>query len=305
VVPDYLVRSTAARGAVRAICARTTETVAEARRRHGTSPTATAALGRALTAAALLAATLKDGQSVTLRIIGDGPLGGIVAHADATGAVRGYVRSPDTHLPLTPEGKLDVGGAVGRSGFVHVARDYGLKEPYTGSSALVSGEIAEDMASYMTRSEQVPSAVALGVLVDKSGVRSAGGLLLQVLPGSPRELLEELDESVRGMGSASRLIDEGRTPERIVREVLGPVDPVILEKRPIGFRCRCRRETVRELVGAVGRDELMDMMREGSAEVVCRFCGERYDLGADELKRLAERSERGHDAPPAGGVCRT
>lgn len=285
---DYLVRGTVAGGAVRVMATVTTQTVEDARVRHATSPTATAALGRSLTAAVLLGAGLKEGQSVLLRVLGDGPLGGIVAQADAQGHVRGYAVNPQADLPHTDGGKLDVGGLVGRSGMLHVTRDVGLRTPYHGSAPLVSGEIAEDLASYLATSEQLPSVVALGVLVGRDlRVLASGGLCLQVLPGASREVVEALEARALGLRPITQLVAEGSTPEDIVAEVAGDLSPVLTGQYPVSFQCRCSRRRVEEMLAVLGAEELEALLaQEGRAEVVCRFCGDRYLLEAGEVRAL-------------------
>src|SRR5579875_3439907 len=264
---DYLVRGTAAGGAVRVMATVTTQTVEDARVRHATSPTATAALGRSLTAAVLLGAGLKEGQSVLLRVLGDGPVGGIVAQADAQGHVRGL---------------------VGRSGMLHVTRDVGLRTPYPGSAPLVSGEIAEDLASYLATSEQLPSVVALGVLVGRDlRVLASGGLCLQVLPGASQEVVEALEARALGLRPITQLVAEGSTPEDIVAEVAGDLSPVLTGRYPVSFHCRCSRRRVEEMLAVLGAEELEALLaQEGRAEVVCRFCGDRYLLEAAEVRAL-------------------
>ncbi|HEY8448945.1 MAG TPA: Hsp33 family molecular chaperone HslO [Bacillota bacterium] len=289
---DHWVRALAGDGSIRVLAARTTATVDEGRRRHRTAPTATAALGRVLTATALLTATLKDRQRVTLRVIGDGPLGALVGDGRASGAVRGYVQNPDVDLPLRPDGKLDVGRAVGRSGFIHVTRDLGLREPYTGTAPLVSGEIGEDLTAYFLRSEQTPSLVALGVLVDRDGsVRAAGGFFVQLLPGADPAWAERLEANARGLGGISRSIESGLAPADVVAEVLAGFDYRILEQGPIHFACSCSRQRARELLVAVGRQELEAMLADDDrAELVCHFCGRRYHFEREEIADLLRNS---------------
>lgn len=294
---DYLVRAMAAEGQIRALCCRTTRLCEESRLRHGTYPTATAALGRALTGAAMLGALLKREERVMLQVLGDGPLGALVAEADAHGGVRGYVRNPEVDLPPTPEGKLDVAGAVGRNGTLYVLRDFGLKEPYRGSVPLASGEIAEDLTYYFVRSEQTPSAVALGVLVGvDASVRAAGGYLLQLLPGSDPRLGEELEKSVRRTGPIASMIDDGRRPEEVLAGLLEPWGWEEVGRQPLGYRCRCSRERLSRALVALGPDELAELAAEPEgAELVCRFCGTRYQFPPDELAQLASSPQQ-----PAG-----
>ncbi|MCL6449814.1 MAG: Hsp33 family molecular chaperone HslO [Acetobacteraceae bacterium] len=299
---DYLVRATAEGGAVRVLAALTTRLVEEARRRHGTWPTATAALGRAITAAALLGATLKGRQTVTLRVLGDGPVGGIVADADAWGRVRGYLKNPQVDLPLKPHGKLDVGGAVGRRGFLHVVRDYGLKEPYAGSCPLVTGEIAEDLTAYFARSEQTPSAVGLGVLVGKGGrVRAAGGFVVQLLAGAPDSLAARVEAAVQRVSSVSGLIEAVRNPVGLASRVLEGFTLRVLGRRRLRFSCRCSRAKTRELLVVLGLEELRELYRtRRGAEMVCRFCGRAYRFSGRHLLQLMNLEGDGGRRPEAG-----
>lgn len=294
--PDGLVRATAEGGLIRCFAARTTETVREACRRHGTWPTASAALGRVLTAAALLGAMLdEEGQSVTVRVVGSGRLGAVVAVGEPAIHVRGYVQHPHVHLPLTEDGKLDVGRAVGTPGFLHVTWDLGFGEPYTGSVPLVSGEIGDGLTHYLRRSEQIPSLVSLGVLVDPDGaVRAAGGFLVQLLPGAEEAWAERLEENARRIGGISRFVDRGLGPDQIAAAALEGFSFRVHERRPVAFRCRCSRERSRELLAALGRDELADMLaRDGGAELRCRFCAATYRFDAEELAGLLAELERG------------
>ncbi|MGI9952388.1 Hsp33 family molecular chaperone HslO [Moorellaceae bacterium AZ2] len=286
---DYLVRATAGEG-VLALVARTTDLVERARNLHNTSPTATAALGRLLTGAALMSATLKEGQSVTLRITGDGPLGSLVAVA-RPGRVKGYVGEPQVDLPLKGEGKLDVGRAVGR-GTLYVVKDLGLKEPYVGSVELVSGEIGEDLAYYFSSSEQKPSAVGLGVRVEPGGkVGAAGGYLLQLLPGAQEGIAEALENNVREAGAVSRLLAQGLTPEDILRLLLQGLSFKMHEYQPLQFACECSRERLREILLALGEEELERLLAEqGGAEAVCAFCNRVYRFGRDEVEELVKLS---------------
>ncbi len=284
---DTLVRAITEDGSVRALATVTTELVEEARLRHQTAPTATAALGRALTASGLLAGTLKQGQKVTLRILGDGPLGGILADGTADGTIRGYVRNPHVHLPLRSPRKLNVGAAVGR-GTLHVTRDLGLRHPYHGSAPLVSGEIAEDLAYYFAQSEQIPSVVVLGVLVEPDGrVTAAGGFVIQVLPGSREEVVRYLDAHSRTLPPVTALVRQGLRPAEILQVALGDLTFRILEERPLRFGCTCSEERVREVLASLGPHELSALLTEyGQAEVRCRFCGACYTLDGATLRDL-------------------
>ena len=285
-----LVRGLAGDGAFRVIAAETTDAVEEARRRHGLSPTATAALGRALTGAALLAFLLSKTprERVTLKIEGEGPLGHLVAEAGVDGRVRGYVGHPEADVPLSEKGKLDVGRLIG-PGELRVMRSLPNGEIYDSSVPLVSGEIAEDLAHYLLKSEQIPSAVLLGVRVSPEGpVEAAGGMVVQVLPGAPEEAIARLEENLKDLPGFSALLKEkGLTGA--VREVLKGLDfePTDLgEGVQVRFACRCDREKARDSLRFFGPEELREMAEEGGAEVVCRWCGEVYRFSPEELRAL-------------------
>jgi molecular chaperone Hsp33 len=283
--PDLLWRVTAGEGRVRAIFVRATHLVESARRRHGLSPVAAAALGRTMTAAVMLAATLKAGEHVTVRVLGDGPLGAVVADADGRGGARGYVQTPKLLLPLKTDGKLDVARAVGRGTF-SVSREF-QGRIYSSSVELVSGEIGVDFAHYLRESEQVPSAVSLGVHVDRRGrVAAAGGILLQLLPGG-EEFSDLLSERLTGFGAVSQALKDGATPESMAAAVLGDLHPTLLEERPLRFRCGCSRARSRRALLALGAEELRALLEEkGEAEVRCHFCNKTYHIGPEELRRL-------------------
>lgn len=287
---DYLVRAVNEEQGFKIFAVRTTNLVEEARKRHNTWPVATAALGRSLTAGLLLGANLKDEELITIRIIGDGPLGAVIVSVDDAGNVRGYVQNPQLHLPSTKPGKLAVGAAVGR-GMLYVTRDMWLKEPFTGSCELVSGEIAEDIAQYLLTSEQTPSAVSLGVLVEEDNhTRAAGGLLVQLFPGAEREVLEKLEQNIGQLPPISSLIDAGKSPEEIVNMVANGLQVKFLKENPVYFACRCSREKLEEILISLGREEINQMIKEQQgAEVVCHFCGEKYHFTTDELEALKNR----------------
>ncbi|ABO49877.1 Hsp33 protein [Desulforamulus reducens MI-1] len=289
---DYLVRAVASDGNFRIFSARTTNTVEEARTRHNSWPVATAALGRTMTAALLMGANLKGEDTLSIRVLGDGPLGAIIVTSNAKGEVRGYVQEPQIHLPSTPEGKLAVGAAVGK-GHLHITKDLGLKEPFTGSVELVSGEIAEDFAHYLTTSEQTPSAVSLGVLVDTdNSVVAAGGLILQLLPGAGEEVLEILEQNLRQLPHLSSLIKNGETPEDIIKRVTKGIEMKFLESNPVGFSCQCSRERLENLLVGIGKDEVTSMLQEqGAAEINCHFCAENYHFDKKDLQRILKRIE--------------
>lgn len=286
-----MVRGTAWGGKIRVFAARTTRLVAELQRRHDTWPTATAALGRAATAGAMMGAMLKDDGRLTIQIKGDGPLGQIVIDANGRGEVRGYVDNPHVHLPSNARGKLDVAGAVGTSGFLNVIKDMGLKEPYQGSVPLVSGELGEDFTYYFAESEQIPSAVGLGVLVDTDhSVRHAGGLIVQVMPGISEFEIARLEKAVAELPHITSLLERGETPESMLRILTGE-DLTIHERMEPVFRCKCSRERVEHTLITLGPDELRDMIDEdGKADVVCHFCNETYAFTAEELEELYRRA---------------
>lgn len=288
---DYAVRAMNKTGHIRAIASVTTGLVGEAAKLHRCSPTAAAALGRSLTAAAITGLMLKnDSDRLTLQVTGGGPIGRIVVVANARGEVKGYVDNPQADLPLNTAGKLDVGGVVGRRGQLTIIKDLGLKEPYIGKVDLVSGEIAEDMAAYFTYSEQTPSAVALGVLVDTDlTVRAAGGYLIQLMPGATEEEAARIEERLYKAKPVSALIDEGLNPEEVLKHVLQDNDLKFLEKKPLMFKCDCSKERLEEVLISLGKDEIKDLLeKEGKAELVCHFCNERYVFEAEELKKLLE-----------------
>lgn len=287
---DYMIRAMSSDGNIRAFVATTTTLVDVARRRHDTWPTATAALGRTLTATALLSATLKDeGESTTIRIAGDGPLEGITCDADEQGQVRGFVREPHVDLDLKG-GKFDVGGAVG-PGLIHVTRQLSVEGMYTGTAELISGEIGDDVSYYLTQSEQTPSAVGLGVRVAPDGsVTAAGGYLVQLLPATGEGERDQLEVNIRAMGAVSSAIEEGRTPEEILGALMAGVEYRLLEQRDLHFACRCSPERALDVLASVSPDDLEEMIREdGGAEMTCQFCGEVYRFDEEELKGARDR----------------
>jgi molecular chaperone Hsp33 len=286
---DYLIRATALKGKVRAFAARTTSVVNELSSRHKMTPTATAALGRTSTAALMMGAMLKGEEKLTIQVKGGGPIGQIVVDANARGEVRGYVDHPEVDLPLNDVGKLDVAGAVGTDGFIYVIKDLGLKEPYRGSVPIVSGEIAEDFTYYFAKSEQTPSAVALGVLVDIDySVKAAGGFIIQLLPGLADEEIEDIERQLSKLPSVTSMIDRGETPETMLKHIFSDVQ--VLEKMDVVFRCKCSRERVEQTLISLGQEELESMLaEEGKAEVVCHFCNEAYSFNASQLERLISK----------------
>lgn len=286
---DQLVRAITAGGAVKAVAVTTRELTERARNIQKSLPAATAALGRTLAAASMMGSALKeDAASLTLQIKGGGPLGTILAVSDPQGCVRGYVQNPQVDLPLRPDGKLDVGGAVGSGGTLTVIRDLGMGEPYTGSVELLSGEIAEDLAAYFAESEQVPTACALGVLVglDQS-VTAAGGYIIQLLPGASEDMIEKIEAGVRGMGPVSSALAGGLDGEGLLRAVLKDFDLEILERHPVEYRCYCSRERVSRALISMGKKDLTELIAEqGQAELTCQFCDEVYRFSREELETL-------------------
>lgn len=266
-----------------------TDIVARAQEIHHTSPTATAALGRSLLACSMMGNQLKGADnSLTLQIRGDGPLGGITCVSDSEGNVRGYVNNPAADVPRKQEGKLDVGGAVG-SGSLTVIKDLGLKDPYVGSIALVSGEIAEDVTAYFAESEQIPNACALGVLVRKDGgaVITAGGYLIQLLPGAGEDVIEKVERGIRKVGYVTGRLSEGESALDLVREVLGEFEIEVLETCPVEYRCYCTRDRVVKALVSMGSAEMRSLIDEqGSAELTCQFCDEVYKFSREDLEQI-------------------
>jgi len=284
---DYLIRGMAKSGSVRVLVCVTTELVEDVCKRHGTLPTASAALGRALTAGTLMGAMLKTGQRIAMRFEGNGPLKKIVIEADSDGSVRGYVGVPQVHL-LRPDGGLDVAQALGRAGFLTVAKDLGMKAPYRGTVQLYTSEIAQDLALYLVESEQIPSAVGLAEFIEQDGrVSAAGGFLIQAVPPVDPLVVEELMIRIEEMPPLSELLKNGKTPEEILELLLKGIPYEILEKRVVGFACSCSRERIERVLLSMGKKELNSMREEqNGAEVTCEFCGERYVFNAADLTRL-------------------
>lgn len=288
---DYIIRAITANDQIRAFAAVTTETVEEARKDHNTSPVATAALGRLLTAGAMMGTMMKgDKDILTLQIKAGGPLEGITVTADSKGRVKGYVGNPNVCIPANSKGKLDVAGAVG-VGFMNVIKDMGLKEPYVGQVALQTSEIAEDLTYYFATSEQVPSAVGLGVLMNKDNtVRQAGGFIVQLMPFAEESTIAKLEENVQKITSVTSLLEEGHTPESLLEKVLDGFDMEINEKIPTEFYCNCSRERVEKALISIGRKELNEMIQEGKPiEMNCHFCNHNYEFTVEELKEILRK----------------
>lgn len=291
---DYMIRATAASGQIRAFAATTRNLVEEAKNAHNTSPVATAALGRLLTAGTMMGAMMKGERDLlTLRMEGDGPIGGLLVTADSKGNVKGYAFHPDVMLPPNEKGKLDVGGALG-IGVLSVIRDIGLKDPYVGQTILVTGEIAEDLTYYYATSEQVPSSVALGVLMNKDNtVRQAGGFIIQLMPGASDDCIDKLEARLGKISSITSLLDEGKTPEEILKDLLGDMELDILDRMPVAFHCDCTKERVEKALISIGKKEIQDMIDEGKAiEVGCQFCNRQYSFAVEELEGLLAKAVR-------------
>ena len=286
---DQLVRAISRDGTVNAVAVTTRCLTEEARQIHHTLPVATAALGRALAAASMMGNALKDsGSSVSLQFRGGGPLGPVLAISDNLGNVRGTVGDPGVELPLRPDGKLDVGAAVGTEGTLTVIRDLRMKEPYVGSVALLSGEIADDLAAYFVESEQIPSACGLGVLVDRDqSVRAAGGYLIQLLPGAGEDVISRVEGGVLAAGAVTKLLEGNDDPERMLRTILSDFDVEILETSPIAYRCDCSRDRMRRALLSLGPQELRTILEsDGQADLSCRFCGSHQLFDRKELEEL-------------------
>ncbi len=289
---DYIVRATAADSQIRAFAATTRQVVETARVRHNTSPVATAALGRLLTAGAMMGSMMKnDTDMLTLQIRGNGPIEGITVTADSHANVKGYVGNPDVMLPPR-NGKLDVGGAVG-VGLLTVIKDMGLKEPYSGQTILVSSEIAEDLTYYFANSEQVPSSVGLGVLMEKDNtVRCAGGFIIQMMPFAKEQTICRLEENLKKVSSVTPLLNQGYTPEQLLEVLFEGLGLEVTDTVPAQFCCNCSKERVEHAVASIGRKEIQEMIRDGEdIEVKCHFCNTAYRYTVEELREIIKRSK--------------
>lgn len=285
---DYIVRATAADHQLRAFAVTSKDIVEKAREIHNTSPVATAAIGRLLTAASIMGSMMKGEKDVlTLQIECGGPIGGITVTADSNADVKGYVNNPNVILPPNAQGKLDVSGALG-PGFLNVIKDIGLREPYNGQTHLVSGEIAEDLTYYFATSEQVPSSVGLGVLMYKDNhVRQAGGFIIQVMPDTDDEVIDKLEARLGEVHSVTEMLDKGMTPEDILNYVLEGMDVEILETVPTQYKCDCSFERVSKVIASLGKKELQEMIDDGKpVEVNCQFCGSHYKFDTEQLKEF-------------------
>lgn len=292
---DYIVRATAANNQIRAFAVTSKETVEKARQAHNTSPVATAALGRLLTAGSMMGIMMKGEKDIlTLQIKAGGPLGGVTVTADSKGNVKGYVKNPEVLIPANEKGKLDVATAVG-VGFLNVIKDMGLKEPYIGQTVLQTSEIAEDLTFYFATSEQVPSSVGLGVLMEHNNtVKQAGGFIIQLMPFAEEEVIYKLEENLSKITSVTQLLDEGLTPEMILERILGDFsDLQIMDKVPTQFYCNCSKERVTKAIISIGKKDINEMIQDGEEiEVNCHFCNTQYKFNVEELKDIYNKANR-------------
>lgn len=291
---DYLIKAMAFNNQVRAYATRTTETISEAQRRHQTWPTASAALGRSMTAGVMLGSMLKGDAKLTIKVEGGGPIGPIIVDSNAKGEVRGYVTNPQTHFDLNDKGKLDVARAVGTEGNLTIVKDLGLKDHFSGQVPIVSGELGEDFTYYLVTSEQIPSSVGVGVLVNPDNtILASGGFIIQLLPGTDDETITEIENRLNSIEPISKLIQRGLTPEEILEEVLGKGNVKILEKQPVTFKCQCSKERIENAIVSLGVDEIQAMIDEdGQAEAQCHFCNETYLLTREDLEELKEAASK-------------
>lgn len=290
---DYLVKALAYDGQVRAYSARTTETVSEAQRRHYTWPTASAALGRSMTASVMLGAMMKGEEKLTIKINGGGPLGTILVDANAKGEVRGYVSNPQTHFDLNEQGKLDVRRAVGTEGTLSVSKDVGLLQPFVGQVPIVSGELGEDFTHYIVTSEQVPSSVGVGVIVNPDNtIQASGGFIIQLMPGTSETIITEIENRLKEIPTISNMVRQGMTPEEILHEVLGKENVNILDDMPVNFQCQCSRDRIHNAIISLGPVEIQDMIEtDGQAEAQCHFCNENYLFTKENLEAMLETAK--------------
>lgn len=287
---DYLVRAAAADAQVRAFAVTARDTVETARVAHDTSPVMTAALGRLLCAGAMMGSMMKgDADILTLQIRGDGPAGGLTVTADSKGRVKGYAVHPQVILPANSQGKLDVGGAIG-TGTLQVIRDLGLKEPYVGQTDLQTGEIAEDLTWYFAASEQVPSSVGLGVLMEKNNtVKQAGGFIVQLMPFAEEKVIEKLEANLSRIHSVTKLLEDGNSPEQILGILLEGMDMELLSTMPVEFSCNCSRDRVAKALYSIGKKEMDEMIADGEPiEVKCHFCNRAYQFSVEDLKQIRD-----------------
>ncbi len=291
---DYMVRATAAGTQIRAFAATIREMVETARKAHNTSPVITAALGRLMTAGAMMGSMMKGEQDIlTLQIQGDGPVRSLTVTADSRGRVKGYAGNPLVIIPATPAGKLNVGGAVGK-GMLRVIKDIGMKEPYVGQTEIQTGEIAEDLTYYFAASEQTPSTVGLGVLMEKKNtVRQAGGFIIQLMPHTEDAVIEKLEENLKGLKSVTTMLEEGLSPEQLLETVLAGMEVEITDTMPVKFYCNCDKARVEKALISIGKKELEDMIRDGKPiEVNCHFCNKNYNFTIAELEGLLKKAKK-------------
>ncbi|CAG9610091.1 Hsp33 family molecular chaperone HslO [Pseudoneobacillus rhizosphaerae] len=290
---DYLIKALAFDGQVRAYAVKSTNTVGEAQRRHYTWPTASAALGRSMTAGVIMGAMLKGDEKLTIKINGGGPIGGIIVDSNAKGEVRGYVHHPQTHFDLNDKGKLDVRRAVGTDGMLMVVKDIGMRDYFTGQVPIVSGELGEDFSYYFASSEQVPSAVGVGVLVNPdNSILAAGGFIIQLMPGTDESTITKIEDSIQSIPPVSKLIEKGLSPEELLFEILGKENVKVLETMPISFQCTCSKERFGNAIISLGTEEIEQMIEEdGKAEAHCHFCNEKYLFTVEELEELKSQAK--------------
>ncbi|SIS12724.1 molecular chaperone Hsp33 [Peribacillus simplex] len=291
---DYLIKALGYEGQVRAYAVSTTDTVGEAQRRHYTWPTASAALGRAMTAGVMMGGMLKGEEKLTIKIEGGGPIGSILVDSNAKGEVRGYVTHPQTHFDLNEQGKLDVRKAVGTDGLLTVIKDIGLRDYFSGQVPLVSGELGEDFTYYFVTSEQVPSSVGVGVLVNPdNSILAAGGFIIQLMPGTSEDTISKIENRLSTITPVSKMIQSGMTPEEILTEILGEGNVDILEKMDVQFSCQCSRERIANALISLGQAEIRDIIEtEGQAEAHCHFCNQTYQFSKEELEELEAEAKK-------------
>lgn len=290
---DYLVKALAFNGQIRAYAVKSTETVGEAQRRHYTWPVASAALGRTISAAAMMGAMLKGEEKLTIKVQGGGPLGLILVDSNAKGEVRGYVSNPHVHFDLNEHGKLDVRKGVGTEGTLTVVKDLGMRDFFSGQVPLVSGELGEDFTYYFVTSEQVPSSVGVGVLVNPdNSIKAAGGFIIQLMPGTDEETITAIETRLKEIPPVSKLIDQGLSPEELLEELLGKENVKVLETMPVSFVCTCSKERFSNALISLGSEEIREMIEtDGQAEAHCHFCNEKYLFTASELEEIEKEAK--------------
>jgi molecular chaperone Hsp33 len=290
---DYLVKALAFNGQIRAYAVKSTETVGEAQRRHYTWPVASAALGRSMSAGLMMGAMLKGDEKLTIKIAGGGPLGPILVDSNARGEVRGYVTNPHVHFDLNEHGKLDVRRGVGTDGTLSVVKDIGMRDYFTGQVPLISGELGEDFTYYFVTSEQVPSSVGVGVLVNPdNSIKAAGGFIIQLMPGTSEETIAFIENRLKEIPPVSKLIDKGLSPEELLEELLGKENVKVLETVPVSFECNCSKERFHTALISLGSEELKDMIEtDGQAEAHCHFCNEKYLFTKEELEEMEKEAK--------------